>query len=49
MKHSVQPKIVWTLDLIVLSEDSVDIAKDHGELEEIGNKGHLHRVRTLPL
>ena len=44
-----QPKNVSTLDLIVLSEDSVNIAKNHGELEEVGNEGHLHRVRTLPL
>ena len=35
-------KLVWTPDLIVLSEDSVDVAKDHGELEEVGDEGHLH-------
>ena len=44
-----RPKNVSITDLIVLSEDSVDIAKNHGELEEVGNEGHLHRVRTLPL
>ena len=44
-----RPKNVLILDLIVLSEDSVDIAKNHGKLEEVGNEGHLHRVRTFPL
>ena len=48
-KSETQLKNVSTLDLIVLSEDSVNIAKNHGELEEVGNEGHLHRVRTLPL
>ena len=33
-----QLKNVLTLDLVVLSEDSVDIAKNHGELEEVGNE-----------